>query len=82
MGLGVDFALRLAEVRARAAGLPGPDEIRALEAGVLAKPRRTLTPAEIRALAAEAIGHLHEVAGKLTELSALLGDDEPGEGKS
>jgi hypothetical protein len=82
MALGTDFALRLAEVRSRAASLPGPDQIRALEAAVLARPRRTLAPAEIRALAAEAIGHLHEVAGKLTELSALLGDDEPGEGKS
>jgi hypothetical protein len=82
MALGTDFAMRLAEIRSRAASLPGPDQIRALEAAVLARPRRTLAPAEIRALAAEAIGHLHEVAGKLTELSALLGDDEPGEGKS
>jgi transcriptional regulator with XRE-family HTH domain len=82
MALGTDFAMRLAEVRSRAASLPGPDQIRALEAAVLARPRRTLAPAEIRALAAEAIGRLHEVAGKLTELSALLGDDEPGEGKS
>jgi hypothetical protein len=82
MALGTDFAMRLAEVRSRAASLPGPDQIRALEAAVLARPRRTPAPAEIRALAAEAIGRLHEVAGKLTELSALLGDDEPGEGKS
>jgi len=80
VALGVDIATRLAEVRSRAVSLPGPDQIRALEAAVLAKPRRTLTPAEIRALAAEAIGHLHEIAGKLTELSALLGDDEAGEG--
>jgi hypothetical protein len=82
MALGTDFAMRLAEVRSRAASLPGPDQIRTLEAAVLARPRRTLAPAEIRALAAEAIGHLHEVAGKLTELSALLSDDEAGEGKS
>jgi len=34
-----------------------------------------------RARAAEAIAHLHEVAGKLAELSALLGD-AAGEGKS
>jgi hypothetical protein len=40
-----------------------------------------MTPAEIRALAAESIASLHEVAGKLAELSALL-DDEGGEGKS
>jgi len=38
-----------------------------------------MTPAEIRALAAEAIAQLHEVAGKLTELSALLGADKAGE---
>jgi hypothetical protein len=76
-----EFVDRLAGVRSRAAGLPGPDEIRALEATALARPKRTLTPAEIRALAAEAIAQLHEVAGKLTELSALLGDDEVGEGK-
>ena len=79
MALGTDFALRLAEVRYRAAGLPGPGEIRALEAAALAKPKKTLTSAEIRALAAEAITHLHKVAAKLTELSALLSDDQPGE---
>jgi transcriptional regulator with XRE-family HTH domain len=77
----VDLALRLAEVRSRAASLPGPDQIRALEAAALAKARQTMTRAEIRALAAEAIAHLHQVAGKLAELSALLGDDQAGEGK-
>jgi hypothetical protein len=77
----VDLALRLAELRSRAARLPGPGEIRALEAAVLARPGESMTPAEIRALAAEAIAHLHEVADKLAELSALLGDDEVGEGK-
>ena len=39
-----------------------------------------MTPADIRVLAAEAIAHLQEVAGKLAELSALLGD-EAAEGK-
>ena len=73
---GTEIALRLAEVRARAASLPGPDQIRALEAAALAKRRKTMTPAEIRALAAAAIGHLHEVADKLGELSALLGEDQ------
>jgi hypothetical protein len=81
VALGTDFALRLAEVRSRAAGLPGPGEIRALEAAALARPKKTLPPAEIRALAAEAITHLHKVADKLTELSALLGDDQADEGK-
>ena len=76
MALGADVALRLAEVRSRAARLPDPDEIRTLEAAALAKPRKTMTPAEIRALAAAAIGHLHEVADKLGELSALLGEDQ------
>jgi transcriptional regulator with XRE-family HTH domain len=80
MALGTDFALRLAEVRSRATSLPDPGQISALEAAALAKPRETMTPAEIRALAAEAIAHLHEVAGKLAELSALLAD-EAGEGK-
>ena len=78
---GTEIALRLAEVRARAASLPGPGQIRALEAAVLAKPRKNMTPAEIRALTAESITSLHEVAGKLTELAALLGD-EAGEGAS
>jgi len=78
---GMDALLRLAEVRSRAARLPGPDEIRALEGAALAKPREVISPAEIRALAAEAIAHLHEVADKLAELSALLGDDEAGEAK-
>ena len=79
MALSTDFALRLAEVRSRAVSLPGPGEIRALEAAALAKPKKTLTPAEIRALAAEAITDLHKVAAKLTELSALFSDDQPGE---
>ena len=82
MAFGTELALRLAAVRSRAAGLPGPDQVRALEAAALARPRRTMTPAEIRALAAESIASLHEVAGKLAELSALLGDDEAGEGTS
>jgi transcriptional regulator with XRE-family HTH domain len=82
LALGTGVVLRLAEVRSRAARLPGPDEIRALEAAALAKPGKTMTPAEIRAVAAQAIAQLHEVAGKLAELSALLDDDESGEDKS
>jgi len=82
MVFGTELALRLAAVGSRAASLPGPDQVRALEAAALARPRTTMTPAEIRALAAESIASLHEVAGKLAELSALLGDDETGEGSS
>ena len=77
----VDLALQLTEVRSRAARLPGPGQIRALEGAALARPRATMTPAEIRALAEEAIAHLHEVAGKLAELSALLGGDKASEGR-
>ena len=79
MAHGTDVVLGLAEVRSRAVRLPGPDEIGALEAAALAKPRKAMTAAEIRVLAAEAIAQLHEVAGKLTELSALLGADKAGE---
>ena len=79
LAAGAEVALRLAAVRARAASLPGPDQIRALEAAALATPRRTMTPAEIRALAAELIASLQEVAGKLAELSAMLDDDQGGE---
>ena len=82
MAFGTDIAVLLAEVHFRAASLPGPGEIRVLETAALAKSRETMTPAEIRALAAEAIVHLHEVAGKLARLSALLGDDDAGEGTS
>ena len=82
MALGTDLALRLAEVRSRAEQLPGPYEIKALEAAALGKPRATMTPAEIRALVADAIAHLHEVADKLTELSALVGADEARKDKS
>jgi hypothetical protein len=81
MVTGTELALRLAAVRGRAARLPGTDQIRALEAAALAKPRKTITAAEIRALAAESIASLHEVADKLAELSALL-DDEAPEGRS
>ena len=81
MGLATDLAIRLAEVRSRAARLPGSGEIKALEADALAQPRKAMTPAEIRALAADAITHLHKVADRLAELSALLADDGAGEGK-
>jgi transcriptional regulator with XRE-family HTH domain len=81
MAFGADVVMRLAEVRSRAASLPVPGEIKALEAAALAKPRKTMTPAEIRVRAAEAIAHLHEAADKLAELSALLGD-AVGEGRS
>ena len=77
MAFGTDLAVRLAVVRSRAASLPGPGEIRALEDAALAKPRQTMTPAEIRAVAAEAIAHLHEVADKLAELLALRGATRP-----
>ena len=77
----VDLVLRLAEVRSRAVSLPGPGQIRALEGAALAKPRQTMTPAEIRALAEQAIAHLHQVAAKLAELSALLGGDQAGQDK-
>jgi hypothetical protein len=40
-----------------------------------------MTPAEIRALAEAAISQLHDVAAKLAELSALLGDDIAGAGQ-
>jgi hypothetical protein len=79
MALGADLALRLAEVRSRAARLPEPGEIKALESAALAKPREAMAPAEIRVLAAEAIAHLHEVADRLAELSALLGEEDSHE---
>lgn len=80
MGLATDLAIRLAEVRSRAGSLPGSGEIRTLEASALAQPRKAMTPAQIRALAAEAITQLHKVADRLAELSALLADDGAGEG--
>ena len=82
MAYGTEFVMRLSAVRSRAGSLPGPENIRELEAAALAKPRKAMTTAEIRALAAEAIASLNEVAGQLTELSALLGDHEAGEGTS
>lgn len=82
MTLVTDVAQRLAEVRARAARLPQPDEIKALQDAALARPRAAMTPAEIRVLAAAAIAHLHDVAGQLAALSALLGDDDTGQGAS
>ena len=80
MTLGVDVARRLDEVRSRAARLPSADEVRALEANALGKPSKTMTPAQIRALTAETIASLHKIASNLTELSALLSDDEAGQG--
>ncbi len=82
MAVGADVALRLAGIRSRAAQLPDPAEIKALESAALARRGKAMTSTEIRALAAEAITHLHEVADRLAELSALLGEDKPpGEGK-
>ena len=81
MASGADLVMRLAEIRSRAAGLPGPGEIRTLEAAVLARPGTTATAAEVRARAAEAIAQLREVAVKIAELSALLGEDAVGQGE-
>jgi hypothetical protein len=39
-----------------------------------------MTAAEIRALTAETISRLREVADNLAKLSALFGDDTAGEG--
>ena len=75
IALGVDFAMRLAEVRTRATRAPSADEIRGLEADALAKLRESMTPAEIRALTAETIAHLHEIVNNLAKLSALLEDE-------
>jgi hypothetical protein len=82
MVAGAELVARITDIRSQAAGLPAPDEIRTLEAAALAKPRKTMTPAEIRARAAEAITHLREVAAKIAELSALLSDDAVGEAES
>lgn len=76
MELAVDVAPRVGEIRARAARLPGAEEIRALEADALAKPRGAMTAAEIRALTAETISRLHEVADNLAKLAALLDDED------
>jgi transcriptional regulator with XRE-family HTH domain len=82
MGLGAGAAQQISEVRARAARLPGDAEIRALEADALAKPRSTMTAAEIQALTAETISRLHDVADNLGKLSALLDDNEGSGGRS
>jgi hypothetical protein len=81
LATGTDLAVRIAAARARAARLPSPDQISALETAALAKPRTASTPAHIRALAADAITHLHAAAAELAELSALLGDGDRGEGE-
>ena len=62
MAVSTELALRLAEVRSRAARLSGPGQIRALEAAAMAKPREAMTPAGIRVLAAESTTSLQEVA--------------------
>lgn len=76
MALAVELATRLAESRSRAACLPSVEQIRTLEGEALAKPRKTMTPAEIRALTAQTIARLHEIAANLADLSALLGDED------
>jgi len=61
MAFGTELAVRLAGVRSRAARLPGPDEIRALE---------------IRQAMAELDVHVAEVEASVAALKALLADDE------
>jgi hypothetical protein len=71
----VDLALRrLRSARAQPTCPARRDQ--ALEGASLVVPRETMTPAEIHALAQEAIAHLYEVTVKLAELSALLGADD------
>ena len=60
-------------------GCPAPGRSGRSKPSALAKPRSTMTAAEIRALTAETISRLHEVADNLAKLSALLSDDEADE---
>jgi hypothetical protein len=64
------------EVRARAAALPGPDRVAALEAGALARHPRD--EAAVRALAAETLEQVRRAGELLGRLAALLegGGDE------
>jgi hypothetical protein len=69
--------LMAARVRERAATLPGPEELAAMTAEALGKPRKDMSPAEIRKLATDAIAQAQQVSHLLTRLAGLL--DGPGE---
>lgn len=74
-----DEARLLAErVRVRAAAMPGEDALASLAAEALSSPGGTMTPAQVRALAAEALSQARQVAALLGQLAEIL-EDPPGE---
>jgi len=73
---GTELRTLAGEVRARAAGLPGPGQVAELEAGALA--RRPQDEAAVRALAAETLEQVQRAGELLGRLAALLegGEDD------
>jgi hypothetical protein len=65
-----------ARVRGRAAALPAAGDLAGMTADALTSPRsQTLSPDEIRQLAAEALTQAQQVAYLLGKLAVLLCDD-------
>lgn len=76
-GASEEARLMAARVRERAATFPGPEELAAMTAEALGKPRQDMSQADIRRLATNAISQAQQVSRLLTRLAGLL--DEPGE---
>lgn len=65
-------------VRQRAAAMPGEDVLAGMTAEALSMPGGTMTPAQIRALAAEALSKARQVSTLLGRLAELL-ETPPGD---
>jgi len=73
-----DIRLMAAHVQAKAARMPGAEELAEGIAEALSAPREDMSPDDIRKLAANAIRQAQQVSFLLGKLATLL--DEPQEG--
>lgn len=65
-------------VRRRAEAMPGESDLAGMTAEALSMPGGTMTPAQIRALAAEALSKARQVSTLLSQLAELL-ESPPGD---
>lgn len=65
-------------VRERAAAMPGEDALAGLTAEALSMPGGTMTPAQVREIAAEALSKARQVSTLLGQLAELL-ETPPGD---
>ena len=70
-----ELSAMAADLTRRAAAMPSPDQVSALEAAALARAPEKAD--EIREWVAQALGHLEEFHGRLAQIAAALNGEDP-----